>query len=206
MTFEHWPYDPVAVYRKCYAHDEYRMRDQRSKVLRKYLSHRRKHGEHRTFLDVSCGLGESLSVAAKIGYDPFGVDLDVVPHESIMLAAAAGWFDYYEGLHTLPRFLGKHETYDIVSCQEVLEHLPTEAEIDHAIGALFMMADKKLWLTVSTSPDRWGPEHVGYDLHLTVRTRNWWVERVKKVTGHPVRVFDDWIFKAGFLPMEVARA
>lgn len=70
-------------------------------------------------LDVGCGRGEFLDVAAAAGLETHGVDLDpsMLAHAGAHQVTAAEALDY---LQSLP------ETFDVVSALHVIEHFPVE--------------------------------------------------------------------------------
>lgn len=78
---------------------------------------------------------------------------------------------YVSSIDDIPE---KSNSYDIVSCFEVLEHIP-ELHTDKCIQELYRVAKKYIIMTIGLSP-----ETEGFDsTHCTLRSREWWLDKFK---------------------------
>ncbi len=111
-----------------------------------------------TVLDAGCAMGFLVEGLRKLGVDASGIDVSEYAisqaHESV-----AG----HCRVASLAEPLGAR--YDLVTCIEVLEHLPPE-ETDKAIANLCAATDK---LLLSTTPGDFGEP-----THLNVQPPEWW--------------------------------
>jgi len=68
-------------------------------------------------------------------------------------------------------------TFDAVICTDVLEHIP-EDELDETLNNIFSKAEKFVYLSVSTIPAKKTLPN-GLNAHVTVKPKDWWLERIK---------------------------
>lgn len=148
----------IAKYGDAYAHPDYRMgvgRLAKAWQLANMLPHRG------SLLDVGTGRGEFMQTAKSLGYDPV-MGTEVVPAlfrtDEVVFALASA----------LPWTSG---SWDVVTCMDVLEHLPPEDTQD-AVAEIGRVASKAVILSVADYP------HVyrGVDLHVNRRQYNEWDE------------------------------
>ena len=75
--------------------------------------------------------------------------------------------------------------YDMVMCSDVLEHVLIE-DIKDTLDTIFSFADKVVYLNISTVPagkyitNLKGNVITEQDLHVTVRTSEWWIRQIDK--------------------------
>lgn len=120
-----------------------------------------------TVTDFGCGDGKALDLLNAAGFETVGVDLVTLRPDVINAC-----------LWDLPASLAVAE-YGF--CADVMEHIPT----DHVDAVLRNLADKvncAAYFRISTVPDGMGAL-IGETLHLTVRSAEWWQERVRIVFG-----------------------
>ena len=189
--------DPVEVYKACYSHPKYGLGRRRRARFEKYLAEvTPRFPEHRFYADVGCGRGETLEMSKAHGYLVHGFELDVIPkkdrHDRVVLI---------KDITELPL---RDPTYHLVTCLDVMEHLPLE-KAEPAIRELWRITKDTLLVTVAWFPHimRSMPE-LG-DLHINKQDSDWWVELIERVTERPVRRYiDDPRTKTAFL--EIRRA
>jgi 2-polyprenyl-3-methyl-5-hydroxy-6-metoxy-1,4-benzoquinol methylase len=113
-------------------------------------------------LDVGCGMGRLVRRLLRCGVDAMGVD--VAPRVVEAGNRTAPGRFACASILDLPFEAGSFET---VVCCDLLEHL-TETDVPRALGELYRVTRRNVFVTVSTQPDRdrmW---------HLTVHDRGWW--------------------------------
>lgn len=144
-----------SIYEECFESPTYRMKDIREAEFRKYLQ---KEGRGSSLLDVSCGRAEALGIARDLGYEARGCE--IVPalceREDV---------DLYGGLPPLPYAPG---SFDVVSCQDVMEHLDP-GSVPGALAELVRVARAVVLLSISCRATT-DPRH-----HLTVWPREKWM-------------------------------
>ena len=122
-----------------------------------------------TILDIGCGVGQSGLEFAKHGLNASWLDITdagldpAVPRDKFRQATLWGKWQY-------------HPIFDWGYCSDVLEHIPTEYTMLAVERILANCAVS--WLHIATSPDPYGV-WIGEELHLTVRSFNWWLERLR---------------------------
>ncbi len=152
--------DEVEKYSACYLISSYNMSKHRYERARKDIESIPKGS---TYLDVGCGRGETLDLAESHGLIAFGTE--IVP---TLCDACRGVIR--ADIKAIP-----FESFDYVSCYDVLEHLPLE-DVGPALDELFRVAGKTLFIT--TNDNRC---HLGDDeLHLTRKPRQWWEDEFSK--------------------------
>ena len=125
--------------------------------------------EHfKTFLSVGCGDGIGLRVALVAGMEVKGLDI------------ADGLADDYKDLpgcfvhgeaHHMPF---EDKQFDIVSCCDVLEHIPAEF-IRPTIKEIARVTAKRMIISVTMTPAR-----LVEGAHVTLRPVHWWLKRLVK--------------------------
>jgi 2-polyprenyl-3-methyl-5-hydroxy-6-metoxy-1,4-benzoquinol methylase len=118
-----------------------------------------------SLLDVGTGRGETLEIAAALGFHPVA-GTETVPalmSEKVVMAYA----------HDLPY---PAELFDVVTCFDVLEHL-IEDDLAPAIKEFCRVAKKTIILSASEIPSsQWGG---GRDLHISKRPKAEWAKLIK---------------------------
>ena len=133
-------------------------------------------------LDVGCGVGGWVAMWLDSGVDAIGVDGDYVPRDQLRVPA-----DRFIDHDLAARWAGRR--FDLVTCLEVAEHLPTEAA-GTLVGSLCRHADVIVFS--AAIPGQGGTGHVnerwlsfwtelfathGYRPYDLLRGRLWWDER-----------------------------
>ena len=147
----------VEKYQRCYASDSYKMGRRRWLRMKKDLD---VISTDLTLLDVGSGRGETIEYARERGIDALG--LEIVPELTSD--------DIAQGSITAIPF----HTCDVVTCYDVLEHLPPE-DVDKALDELFRVAKHRLFLTVSGNPAERGDDV----LHMSIHTWTWWEQKFR---------------------------
>lgn len=148
----------------------YRMGDGRRDTMARLL----KEEVLGSYLDVGCGRGEMLPIAHALGFlEVCGTDAaeSVVygdendAHELKICCMA--WEQPFAD-----------EDFDVVSCVDVLEHLP-EQFVRATVVECARVCHRRLLLTAASKPDIWD----GVDLHISARPVAAWDALVRECLG-----------------------
>lgn len=146
-----------AKYERCYQFPNYRMKDARRDDAANDLAALPCRG---AYLDVSCGRGEMLTVAKRLGFDPVkGTEIvpAMIDGETVVRAEA----------HALP-FDGK--SFDVVTMFDVIEHL-IPGDDEAACREMKRVARKHVLITANNKPSF---NKAGDDLHINRRPYPEW--------------------------------
>ncbi|MGA0895383.1 MAG: class I SAM-dependent methyltransferase [Ilumatobacteraceae bacterium] len=161
----------IAKYRAVYAkHESYRCHEDRLRPVATAL-----HGLSGSLLDVSCGRGELMSEAMRMGFGPVG-GTEAVP-------ALCGGSVVEAQIHALPF---ADQSWDHVTCIDVLEHL-LEADIVPGLLELQRVTRKTLLLAAADYSTQWD----GVELHPSARPYHEWQHLFKTTLSGRV----DWVGK-----------
>lgn len=158
----------LAKYVAAYEDPGYCMTKPREAALDRALVEARDAG-CQTYLDVSCGRGESLAIAESHGFIAFATE--TVPY-LIGGKVVAG---------VLPALPFPDKSFEVVSLIEVIEHLVPE-DVLPALHELYRIASKQIIISAATSP-AW---HGNVDLHPSARTEQRWHDLFVSIWGDKV--------------------
>ena len=123
----------------------------------------------KSYLDVGCAYGFAVGRALELGIDAYGIEPPTFAFEQ---AKQKNWgFRIFEG--SLPELKPIQRTYDLITCYEVLEHIP-EKDIISAVCKLWELTDKVMCLLPNYNK---GNEST----HISCFPREWWVELFKEL-------------------------
>jgi 2-polyprenyl-6-hydroxyphenyl methylase / 3-demethylubiquinone-9 3-methyltransferase len=122
----------------------------------------------RRVLDVGCGGGIlSESIARKGAQHVLGIDLAVKPLRVAQLHAMEQGVDNLEYREIAAEALASEQpsSFDLVTCMEMLEHVPQPASVVHAVAALAKPGANVVFSTINRNPKAFafaivGAEHV----------------------------------------------
>lgn len=139
-------------------------------VLQQLVGSERGH-----LLDCGCGNGEAGLLYAEAGFDVTLMDLS-----DAWLTPAARRLPFWPGClwQGMPRRAVLGGKWDIVTCTDVLEHLPTQftmLAIDH-----MLRVGRRVFLSIALQPDVMGA-WVGKPLHQTVQSFVWWRDAIREI-------------------------
>lgn len=155
------------------------MRGWRQVLLREWLTTHISHravGEKVNYLDVGCGMGESLDIAAELGLTARGCETlpEVCERENV---------DMIPGAHELPYFA---DAFALTSCNDVMEHI-LEDDVPQVLKEISRVTSGAVLLGISRHPGRF---------HITIKDENWWLAMIQEyMTGTAEVVFADRIPK-----------
>ncbi len=153
--------EEVAQYAKEYQSPAYRMGEQRRIDVERLL----RIVPRGALLDVSTGRGETLDIAADIGFKPVQ-GTEVVPD------LIDGLLVVHAYAHDLPFGNG---AFDTVTCFDVLEHL-IEDDLLPALREFRRVAKSHIILSASEIPCAWR----GRELHISRRPASDWLALIRQ--------------------------
>ena len=119
-------------------------------------------------LDAGCGRGTILQYLTDAKIDIFGVEWSPVCCEKYLADLSHECADLVEFC------IRNKETFNGIICTDVLEHFPEE-RLGVALEAISHTAPKALF-GIARNRDN----HGGHQLHLTMKTTEWWISLIKK--------------------------
>jgi 2-polyprenyl-6-hydroxyphenyl methylase/3-demethylubiquinone-9 3-methyltransferase len=118
-------------------------------------------------LDVGCGGGILSEALAQRGAHVTGIDMGEPPLEVAREHAAASQLSINYQLSTAEQWAHQHRAgYDIVTCLEMLEHVPDPASVISACAALVKPGGSVYFSTINRTPKAWGLAVVGAEYIL----------------------------------------
>lgn len=131
--------------------------------------------ERGTLLDAGCGSGE-----AGLAYRSHGFTVTLTDITEAGLTEEARTLPFFQASLWEP--LTKHArvggAYDLVTCTDVLEHLPTQFTM--LAASRLLEVGRRVFLSVAHQPDVMG-YWVGRPLHLSVFPFTWWRDSFKEL-------------------------
>ncbi len=149
----------VEKYSECYRCPTYKLQGARLHKVTQDV-HSLQPGQR--YLDAGCGRGEMVKLAKSLGVEARGCEL--VPDLCDGVTVING------SLTALPF---DDKSFDVVSCYDVIEHLPPE-QVDTALDELFRVSRGVVIL--STNDKR--SHYKDMELHLTRMPRSWWDKKL----------------------------
>lgn len=135
------------------------MRPWRTGILAEWLAEWSAGTYGARYLDVGCGMSESLEIAKATGLRPHGVEVvpEVCERDDVTLI---------DGAHDLSLFKDRH--FELASANDVLEHI-IEEDVPAVLSELWRVTDWAVLLGISQKPGPW---------HPTIKDTDWWMERI----------------------------
>lgn len=115
-------------------------------------------GSPNSFLDVGCGTGVMVDTATKLGIKAMG--LDIIPNELEQVKR-----------HDLTRPFDLGMTFDLVTCIEVMEHIPKKRAQVTLQSIAHAMHEKSILIFTAAGPGQNGIGHVNCVLGSVWRTK-----------------------------------
>ena len=156
-----------AKYERAYREPRYKMGDARLRDARSDMVFAAEQGCW-THLDVGCGRGEMLDYGKELGMLCSGVEIVpelVARREDVVCGGAA----------EIVELFGRN-TFDLVTCFDVLEHLPIDEET-RALQAIRDVAKRCAVVTANNLPSRHGNDV----LHINLRPYDEWNQIIRTV-------------------------
>ena len=156
-------------YRDIWQSPNYRIR---SHSLELWESHRHLFPSYfESALDIGCGLGRLMRRLNGQEIDAWGIDITSNCLES------KAWQEKFIEMNLWEMDLGRK--FDLGICTDVMEHIPPE-HVKEVLRRIFKHCDTTIF-SIANSLSHW----LGYDLHLTVKPLDWWIETFESVGPAP---------------------
>jgi len=158
-----------------------------------YIDERASH-DGKTVLDVGCGGGILSESMAAIGARVTGIDAGQAPLEVAKLHLLESGHEV-EYLHIMVEELAAQqpESFDVVTCMEMLEHVPDPGSVIASCAHLLKPGGMAFFSTINRNPKAWMLAVVGaeYLLQMLPRGTHEYAKFIKPSE------LDQWIREAG---------
>jgi ubiquinone/menaquinone biosynthesis C-methylase UbiE len=127
-----------------------------------------------TLVDFGSGRGDAVLYFSKKGMESSGVDISRYAVERLKEKGHACYWSSLDSLSEIP-----DGRFDFGFSNDVLEHIP-EAYIDATFAEMKRVCTKSLFLSICPVPSK-NKSKEGENLHLTVRPKEWWEEKLGRI-------------------------
>lgn len=130
--------------------------------------------EFKSGLDIGCGRGKLMACWCGLGIDAWGLDLveNCLDEEVKRL-----WGHRFVLQNLWEMDLGRR--FDVGICADVMEHIPEE-KVSEALKRIMDHCDITLFMIANFPSQR-----LEYQLHLTLKPLDWWLETFCQVGSEP---------------------
>ena len=120
-------------------------------------------------LDIGCGGGILTESMAPFGASTSGIDMGKTPLVVAQLHAAESGLDIdYQQISAEDLAREKPEAFSVITCMEMLEHVPDPAAIIQACATLAQSGSDVFFSTISRTPKAWLAAIVGAEYVLNL--------------------------------------
>ena len=167
-------------YEEIWRHPQYRVFSPGFYFAENFLNHfKAQMSPGESIIDFGCGTGKAGFFFFLQGFEVHMVDIAMnCLDESIanFLSLHPPRIDFLQAcLWELPEAL---EKTDWIYCCDVLEHIPTQ-HVDDVLFQIAQRCKKGGFLEITLEQDSLGAL-IGQELHLTVRSKEWWMEKINR--------------------------
>jgi cyclopropane fatty-acyl-phospholipid synthase-like methyltransferase len=127
-----------------------------------------------TVLDFGVGSGKAADFLCKREIRVHGIDIvdncldkGVLDHPYFTFSTECLWD------------MDKIHSAEYIYCTDVMEHIPPE-HVDEVLDNIDRSMLKAGYFSISCTGDNYGPKYLNEELHLTVRSPQWWAERLEE--------------------------
>lgn len=147
----------------------------RWKLLAKVLLERAKLAPDRPRIaDFGSGRGDAVEYFSAKGYQATGIDVSRYAAERLR---ARGFSCFWSSLDSLPGI--PDNSFEFGFSNDVLEHID-EKYVDAALSEMKRVCTHGLYLSICPTPSK-NRSREGENLHLTVRPKEWWEEKLRRI-------------------------
>lgn len=132
-------------------------------------------GKAKKFLDVGCGIGQVVAELRNKGYESYGCDIS----EKIKPYWEQGNITQFCTVCPANELPFQDNEFDIVTCTEVLEHIPEEKVLD-SLKEIHRVGRGDFILTYATGKAVHKMPNDGSEPHITIKPMDWWVNKFKE--------------------------
>jgi len=120
-------------------------------------------------LDIGCGQGFGIKCMRDKGLDVSGIDVANITE----LWEKNGVVEYCKvaPAHDIPY---DDDTFDLVVCSEVLEHIPIEG-IENSLKEIYRIGSDKFFVTIGLDEEAF--PNTAIKSHVTVKEADWWIKQ-----------------------------
>lgn len=131
------------------------------------------------WVDVGCGPAYGVAYGVRKGLDVYGSDISSVLMDKYWKPQGIEKRCFVAPVHRQPFQDGE---FDFTVCFETLEHVPEEAVID-SLNELKRISHGVFLYSIALTPDKGPMGKKWKKSHLTVKSKDWWLEKLES-TGH----------------------
>ncbi len=143
-------------------------------LARRLIARARTRETKPRILDLGAGKGDALAYFTKHGYPATGVDISAYAVERLRSRGQEAYQAALDDLSVFP-----DGAFEMGYSNDVLEHLP-EHLVDASLAEMARVCSRYLYLSVCPTPSE-NLSREGDNLHLTVRPKEWWEERLARI-------------------------
>jgi hypothetical protein len=125
-------------------------------------------------IDFGAGRGDAVAYFSRKGLAPTGVDISRFAVERLRKMGYPCFWSSLDSLAEIP-----DRGFEFGFSNDVLEHLPEDC-VDAALSEMKRVCSRSLFLSICPTPSR-NKSREGENLHLTVRPKAWWEERLGRI-------------------------
>jgi ubiquinone/menaquinone biosynthesis C-methylase UbiE len=127
-----------------------------------------------TLVDFGSGQGNAVEYFSRKGMKATGIDISRYAAERLRERGYPCFWSSLDSLAGIP-----DDSFDFGFSNDVLEHIP-EPYIDASLAEMRRVCARSLFLSICPTPSR-NKSKEGENLHLTVRPKAWWEEKLKGI-------------------------
>ena len=129
----------------------------------------------KTILDVGTGIGQVVAHLRNEGFEAYGTDISDAAREYWKLGNIVPFCTVCPA-DNMP-YPDNH--FDVVSCTEVLEHIPEERVVD-SLKEIYRVGRGDFIMTYALGRSIHKMPYDGSEPHICIKPINWWVEKVQE--------------------------
>jgi ubiquinone/menaquinone biosynthesis C-methylase UbiE len=131
----------------------------------------------KNLLDVGCGAGVAVAYHREIGkIDAFGIDFTKYASSTWEKLDVSKWCSV-AAAEAIPY---KDNQFEMVTCTDVLEHIPEE-NVKTVLEEMFRVGNDKFLFTIALTQAKKKMPHDGSEPHICVKEPGWWFSILDEV-------------------------
>lgn len=147
----------------------------RWKLLAQALLDGAKAAPHRPRIaDFGSGRGDAVEFFSRKGFEATGIDVSRFAVEKLRGMGYPCFWASLDSLGEIP-----DNSFEFGFSNDVLEHID-EKHVDGALSEMERVCSHRLYLSICPTPSK-NKSREGENLHLTVRPKAWWEEKLRRI-------------------------